>query len=302
MNHYDRDDVLALCSRSQRLASSLARKIGMPSLEIESAEEGLRLMADKVSQALCDRAIYTVSMARVARDNTIEHENILTTPLAWEALRLRDDMNRDSPVFGARKIAQVIHREVMPRRWELWAQVSDGDVHLRCQLTNARALLRAATPEVLARLYRGKTLIEDSSISLQSERVEVTINYGSTRCVNLTQGGGQIVTHEVKMCPPVTGHLDINDSEEMTLDTHAGAVARFPITDGILMLPDSLAKALRLYGIVLPVRNCGNGKIEVRLVHLELLTRLELSLLRADSLSARLAPKWTGCSPRLMAA
>jgi hypothetical protein len=98
------------------------------------------------------------------------------------------------------------------------------------------------------------------------------------------------------------GDLDINNSGELTLNTHTGAVARFPISDGTLLLPATLAKAFRLDGIVLPLWDCGTGKIKVRLTHWELLTRLKLSLLKASAPSTSLRPQLARYSMNLQAA
>lgn len=277
MNHYDRDNILDLCSRSHRLASSLARQVGVEPEALNDAEQGLRSMAEKVSQALCNLPLYTVSVIRISGCDELEHETILTTPVLEEARRLRDDVNGDLPLFGSKRIAQITYREVHPRRWELWDQVSEDEIHLRCQITNARALLRSPGPDVLVRLYCGKTLAQDRTIFLQSERIEASIDFVSTRQVSFTKGEGRVVTHEVKVCTPSVVYLDVRYPSELTVDALQGVVATFPIENNVVILPGPLARALRRNGSALLLADLGNGRVRSRLTDRELLKRLELS-------------------------
>jgi len=301
MNHNQSDNIINVCFRRLRQSTSVTGKRDAGPAVL-TAEKELRLLSEKATRSHCNRELYTVTVARLAPNNSVEHESIYTSSIAAQAIRVRDDINRDLPIFGSGHIAHLIRQEVMPRQWELWARVSDGDTHLRCRQTNARALLGTANPEVRERFYRGESLAQDQDIHLQSERIQVSINYNSTRCVDVTRGGGTIVTHQVKACPPVVGELDINNSGELTLDTHTGAVARFPINDGTLLLPANLAKAFRLDGIVLPLWDCGTGKIKVRLTHWELLTRLKLSVMNGNAHSFGLRSQWARYSTDLLAA
>jgi hypothetical protein len=195
-------------------------------------------------------------------------------------LQRRAELNEKRPFYGSKEVAQVIRREIMPRQWKLWVQVSPDEVHLRCDWTKARALLRNPTSRLLDRLHRGHTLPQSRTVYLQSEKVELTMESVSTRSVAFTKLNGPKITQKVEIRTPIIGYLEVNASSELVTDTQCGVVTRHPFEQNDkLILPERFAKALWSEGIVLPLEAQIGGKILVQLTDPELRTRLALSRL-----------------------
>jgi hypothetical protein len=192
-------------------------------------------------------------------------------------LQRRNDLNEKRPFYGSREVAQVIRREVLPRQWELLTEVSSEEVHLRCAWTQARALLRNSTPELLKSLRNGHALPRSRAVYLQSEQISLTLESVSTRPVTFKSVGGSTVTRQVETRTPTGCYLAVNRSGELVVDTRCGVMARHSFQGDTLTLPERLARALWSEGIVLPLKEQAVGKVLVRLTDPELRTRLELS-------------------------
>jgi hypothetical protein len=277
MHTYEYNEMLMPRSLGQPLISDLARKSGIWPQLIKNGGDRLLGMADLISGAVCDKPLYTVTLAKVLPDDTLKHHLLLTTPSGSEALQRRNELNEKRPFYGSKEVAQVIRREVMPRRWELWEQVSTEEIHLRCAWTRARALLRTSTPELMRRLHDGYTLPQSRAVYLQSEQVELAVDSVSTCPVTFTAIAGSKVTQKVEIRTPIVYRLDVNRAAELVVDPQSGVVARHPFQGDKLTLPERFARALWSEGIVLPLEAQADGKILVRLTDPELRTRLELS-------------------------
>jgi hypothetical protein len=243
------------------------------------AKSGVQTVAAMPSHAVLDETSYTVTLSRILNDDSLEHHCVLTTPNAWEAVQRRNELNAGKPFFGSKEAAQVIRRESMPRRWKLLAQVSASEVHLRCEWSHARALLRSPNAKLLKRLLRGNAVSQTSAVYLQSEQVELTLEFYSNQSVKFTKTGCALATRQIKVCTPVVGYFDVNKDSQFTVDTRRGAVAHYSFHHDTLLLPEVLAKALWQEGVVLPLRQ-ESGRINVRMMDPELRTRLELSRLK----------------------
>jgi len=280
MHTYEQEDILTMCSRDHRLVTDLARSVGIQPKLIKENENKLPAIADLTSKAVCNQPLYTVTVAKLSPNGEIKHEHVLNTLNGWEALQRRVELNEKRPFYGSKEVAQVIRREIMPRQWKLWVQVSPDEVHLRCAWTKARALLRTPTSRLVDRLHRGHTLSQSRAVYLQSEKVELAMESISTRSVAFTKLNGPKISQKVEIRTPIICYLDVNASSELVTDTQCGIVSRHPFEQSDkLILPERLAKALWLEGIILPLEAQIGGKILVQLTDPELRTRLALSRL-----------------------
>jgi hypothetical protein len=279
MYTYEANEIMSMCARDRQMVSGLARKAGILSQAIgkKGSSTTTQNIAGMASEAVSNKPLYSVTLAKALPDHTLEHEVVLITPTGGEALQLRNELNKTRLVEGSREVAQVNRREVLPRQWKLWHQVSPKEVHLRCEWTKARALLRTPTPDLLKDLHDGKSLPQGRFVYLQSEQVELTMETVSSHSVTFAKNGGPAVTQSAETRAPVICRLDVNSASELVTDTQCGVVARHPFKEDKLTLPERFAKALWQEGIVLPLQLVTGGKVLVRLTDLELRARLELS-------------------------
>lgn len=262
-------------SKTQQSLSKPHEQLGLSS--------GLQTVAEMLTDSVRDESNYTVTLTHVLNDNSLKHRWVLITPNAWEAVERQNELNSDRPFFGSKKAAQVIRRENGPRRWKLLAQVSTSEVHIRCEWSHARALLRSSNIKLLKRLIRGHTISSTAAVCLQSEQVELTLKFYSDRSVKFTKAGSPpLVTQAIKVCTPVVGYFDVNENSQLTVDTGSGAVARYAFEDDTLVLPKPLATVLWEAGMVLPLKSQENGAVVVRMMDPELRTRLALSYLKRN--------------------
>jgi hypothetical protein len=279
MYTYEANEIMSMCARDRQMVSGLARKAGILTQAIGKAGSSVTTqnIAGMASEAVSNKPLYSVTLTRALADHTLQHEVILITPNGGEALQRRNELNKTRVFEGSKEVAQVNRREVLPRQWKLWHQVSPSEVHLRCEWTKARALLRTPTPELLKDLHDGKALPQGRFVYLQSEQVELTMESVSTRPVTFAKNGAPAVTQNAEIRTPVICRLDVNSSSELVTDTQCGVMARHPFKEDKLTLPERFAKSLWQEGIVLPLQIVTGGKVLVRLTDVELRTRLELS-------------------------